>query len=165
MRRDVASSGEARPMPVRLKVLFVTSECAPFARTGGLGEVVGALPKALHRHGLDIRVIMPLYAGISWQQFEPLQRRPSLPLCSAPLRVHPGRLSGSGVPIYFLEHHRYFDRPHLYGPPPEAYPDNLERFAFLSRAALELVKALGWIPDVIHANDWQTALIPIYVNT
>jgi starch synthase len=69
------------------------------------------------------------------------------------------------VPIYFLEHNRYFDRPHLYGPPPDAYPDNLERFAFLSRGALELVKALGWIPDVIHANDWQTALIPVYVNT
>ncbi len=80
-------------------------------------------------------------------------------------RVRLGRLPGSDVPIYFLEHHRYFDRPHLYGPPREAYPDNLERFAFLSRGALELVKALGWIPDVIHANDWQTALVPVYVNT
>ncbi len=69
------------------------------------------------------------------------------------------------MPVYFLEHHRYFDRPHLYGPPPEAYPDNLERFAFLSRGALELVKAIGWIPDVIHAHDWQTALVPVYVNT
>src|SRR5262249_32199542 len=61
--------------------------------------------------------------------------------------------------------HRYFDRPYLYGPPPEAYPDNLERFAFLSRGALELVKALGWIPDVIHAHDWQTALAPVYADT
>src|SRR5207244_3842716 len=80
-------------------------------------------------------------------------------------RVRLGRLPPSEVPVYFLEHHRYFDRPHLYGPPPEAYPDNLERFAFLSRGALELVKALAWIPDVIHAHDWQTALGPVYVNT
>jgi starch synthase len=154
-------------VPAPLKVLFVTSECAPFARTGGLGEVIGALPKALRRHGLDVRVIMPLYAGMSWPQFEPLEGVLSVPMWfgTAHSRVRLGRLPGSDVPIYFLEHHRYFDRPHLYGPPREAYPDNLERFAFLSRGALELVKALGWIPDVIHANDWQTALVPVYVNT
>ena len=154
-------------MPVRLKVLFVTSECAPFATTGGLGEVIGALPKALHRRGLDVRVIMPLYAAMSWAQFEPLEGVLSVPMWfgMAHARVRLGRLRGSEVPIYFLEHHRYFDRPHLYGPPPDAYSDNLERFAFLSRGALELVKALGWIPDVIHANDWPTALVPVYVNT
>ena len=71
----------------------------------------------------------------------------------------------SDVPVYFLEHHRYFDRPHLYGPPADRRtPDNLERFTFLSRGALELTKALGFIPDVIHANDWQTALVPVYVE-
>jgi starch synthase len=152
---------------MRLKVLFVTSECAPFARTGGLGEVIGALPKALYRQGLDVRVIMPLYAGMPWAQFEPLEGVLSVPTWfgMAHARVRLGRLGGSEVPIYFLEHHRYFDRPYLYGPPPDAYSDNLERFAFLSRGALELVKALGWIPDVIHANDWQTALVPVYVNT
>jgi starch synthase len=69
------------------------------------------------------------------------------------------------VPVYFLEHHGYFDRPHLYGPPGGAYGDNLERFTFLSRGALELCKGLGWIPDVVHANDWQSALVPIYLNT
>jgi starch synthase len=154
-------------MPNPLKVLFVTSECAPFARTGGLGEVSGALPKALRRQGLDVRVIMPLYAGMPWPQFEPLEGVLSVPMWfgRAHARVRLGRLPGSEVPVYFLEHHRYFDRPHLYGPPTDAYPDNLERFAFLSRGALELVKALGWIPDVIHANDWQTALIPVYVDT
>jgi starch synthase len=154
-------------MAAPLKVLFVTPECAPFAKTGGLGEVIGALPKALRRQGLDVRVIMPLYAGMPWQHFEPLEGTLSVPMWfgMAHARVRLGRLPGSEVPVYFLEHHRYFDRPHLYGPPPEAYPDNLERFAFLSRGALELVKALGWIPDVIHANDWQTALVPVYVNT
>jgi starch synthase len=154
-------------MATPLKVLFVTSECAPFAKTGGLGEVIGALPKALRRHGLDVRVIMPLYAGMPWQHFEPLEGILSVPMWfgTAHARVRLGRLPHSAVPVYFVEHHRYFDRPHLYGAPSEAYPDNLERFAFLSRGALELVKALGWIPDVIHANDWQTALVPVYVDT
>ena len=154
-------------MAAPLKVLFVTSECAPFVKTGGLGEVIGSLPKALCRQGLDVRVIMPLYAGMPWQAFEPLEGILSVPMWfgMAHARVRLGRLPPSEVPVYFLEHHRYFDRPHLYGPPPEAYPDNLERFAFLSRGALELVKALAWIPDVIHAHDWQTALGPVYVNT
>lgn len=150
-----------------LKVLFVTSECAPFAKTGGLGEVIGALPKALRRRGLDVRIVLPLYAGMPWHRFEPLEGILSVPMWfgRAQARVRLARLPGSDVPVYFLEHHRYFDRPHLYGPVPEAYPDNLERFAFLSRGALELTKALGWVPDVIHANDWQTALVPVYVDT
>jgi starch synthase len=76
-----------------------------------------------------------------------------------------GQIPGSEVPIYFLEHNHYFDRPHVYGPPGDAYPDNLERFVFLSRASLELTKALGWVPDIAHANDWQTALVPVYLNT
>jgi starch synthase len=150
-----------------MKVLFVSSECSPFAKTGGLGEVIGALPKALHNLGVDVRVIMPLYAGMPWQEFEPLEGVLSVPmgLGTAHARIRLGRLPGSRVPIYCLEHHGYFDRPHLYGPPGEAYPDNLERFAFLSRGSLELTKALGFIPDVIHAHDWQTALVPVYVDT
>ena len=76
-----------------------------------------------------------------------------------------GKLPRSDVPIYFLEYNRYFDRPYLYGPPSQGYPDNLERFTFLSRGALEICKALGFIPDVVHCNDWQTALVPVYLNT
>jgi starch synthase len=150
-----------------MKVLFVASECSPFAKTGGLGEVIGALPKALGKLGLDVRVVMPLYAGMPWHQFESLEGVLSVPMWfgTAHGRVRLGRLPGSQVPVYCLEHHRYFDRPHVYGPPPDAYPDNLERFTFLSRGALELTKALGFIPDVIHAHDWQTALVPVYVDT
>jgi starch synthase len=150
-----------------MKVLFVASECAPFAKTGGLGEVIGALPKALHRLGLDVRVVMPFYAGIPWHQFEALEGVLSVPMWfgTAHAGIRLGRLPGSQVPVYCLEHHRYFDRPYLYGPPLDAYPDNLERFAFLSRGALELTKALGWVPDVIHAHDWQAALVPVYVDT
>ncbi len=80
-------------------------------------------------------------------------------------RVRVGKLPRSDVPIYCLEYNRYFDRPYLYGPPSQGYPDNLERFTFLSRGSLEMCKALGFIPDVIHCNDWQTALVPVYLNT
>ena len=76
-----------------------------------------------------------------------------------------GTLPDSNVPIYFLEHNRYFDRPYIYGPPGQSYSDNLERFTFLSRGSLELCKALGFVPDIVHANDWQTALVPVYINT
>ena len=154
-------------MPPPLKVLFVVSECAPFAKTGGLGDVAGALPRALSRSGIDVRVVMPLYAGMPWHEFEPLEGALAVPmwfgLARAGIRL--GHLPRSDVPVYFLEHHRYFDRPNLYGYSTAPYADNLERFTFLSRGALELVKALGWLPDVIHAHDWQTALVPVYVNT
>jgi starch synthase len=161
-----------KPRPVEpaatpLKVLFVASECAPFAKTGGLADVVGALPKALRPLGIDVRVVMPLYAGMPWNDLEVLDGSLSVPMYwgNANARVRVGALPGSDVPVYCLEYNRYFDRPYLYGPPGEGYPDNLERFTFLSRGSLEICKALGWIPDVIHCNDWQTALVPMYVNT
>lgn len=149
-----------------LRVLFVSSEAAPFAKTGGLGDVVGALPKALRPRGVDARVVMPLYAGIDWNALERLEGTLHVPMWwgTARAAVRLGRLPRSEVPVYFLEYHRYFDRPHLYGSP-EAYGDNLERFTFLSRGALELAKAVGFLPDVIHAHDWQTALVPVYVDT
>jgi starch synthase len=156
-------------MPHRppLKVLFVASEVAPFAKTGGLGDVLGALPKALRRRGVDARVVMPLYAGIDWHALERLEGPLDVPMWwgSARGAVRLGYLPGSEVPVYFLEYHRYFDRPYVYGPPGEGYGDNLERFTFLSRGALEVAKALKFLPDVLHANDWQTALAPVYVNT
>jgi starch synthase len=129
--------------------------------------VAGALPKALRARGLDVRVVMPLYAGMPWNDFEILDGLLTVPMWWGPARarVRTGRLPDSEVPLYCLEFNRYFDRPYLYGPPGEGYPDNLERFTFLSRGALEICKALGFVPDVIHCNDWQTALIPIYVNT
>ncbi len=150
-----------------MKVLFVSSEVAPFAKSGGLADVAGALPKALRRRGADVRVVMPLYAGIDWSALERLEGVLHVPMWWGTARagVRMGRLPGSDVPVYFLEYHRYFDRDYLYGPPEEGYGDNLERFTFLSRGALELARVLNFVPDVIHANDWQTALVPVYVNT
>jgi starch synthase len=150
-----------------LKVLFVASECAPFAKTGGLGDVVGALPKYLARRGLDVRVVLPLYQGLPWDEFEILDGVLTVPMGFGPVKagLRVGRLPKSDVRVYFVDHRQYFDRPHFYGTPTEAYGDNLERFAFLSRAALQLCYALRWIPDVVHAHDWQAALVPVYLNT
>src|SRR5688572_9915976 len=150
-----------------LKVLFVASEVTPFRKTGGLADVAGALPKVLARRGIDVRVVMPLYQGMRWDEFERLDGLLEVPMYFGRARagVRLGKLPGTSVPTYLVEHNQYFDRPHVYGPPGQGYADNLERFVFLSRASLELCKALGWIPDVAHANDWQTALVPVYLNT
>ena len=151
-----------------LKLLFVSSEVTPFRKTGGLGDVAGALPKALEARGIDVRVVMPLYRGIRWDELELLEGVLEVPMYYGTARaaVRMGTLPGSDVSIYFLEHHGYFDRPEVYGPADGGgYADNLERFAFFSRASLELARALGFEPDVVHVNDWQTALVPIYLNT
>src|SRR4051812_5217199 len=159
----------AAPMPQgpRLRVLFVASEVAPFRKTGGLADVIGALPKALARRGIDVRVVMPLYRGVAWNDQERLDGTLSVSMYYGRGRaaVRLGKLPGSEVPVYFIEHHGYYDRPHLYGPPGDAYSDNLERFVFFCKAALELCKAIGFIPDVVHAHDWQAALVPVYINT
>ena len=154
-------------MPASLKVLFVASECAPFAKTGGLGDVVGALPKALARRGIDARVVLPLYAGFPWDPLERLEGALTVPIGGGRARgaVRMGRLPKSDVRIYFLEHHHYYDRPYIYGPPGDGYSDNLERFTFLSRGAIELCNAIGFVPDIVHANDWQAALVPVYIDT
>jgi starch synthase len=150
-----------------LKVLFIASEVAPFRKTGGLADVAGALPKALKERGIDVRVVMPLYGGVRWGDLERLDGALNIPMYFGAARagVRLGRLPGSDVPIYFLEYNRFFDRPYLYGPSGQAYPDNLERFALFSRGAIELCKGLGFMPDVVHANDWQAALAPVYLNT
>jgi starch synthase len=84
---------------------------------------------------------------------------------SARAGIRLGTLPESDVPIYFIEYNRFFDRPFLYGSAEDAYSDNLERFAFFSRSALELCKAVAFVPDIVHAHDWQTALVPVYINT
>jgi starch synthase len=157
----------ASAAPRRLKVLFVAAEVAGFLRTGGLGDVAGALPRAVRARGVDIRVVMPLYRGVKREAIEKLDGELTVPMYFGQARaaIWMGHLPNSDVPIYFIEYDRFFDRPHPFGPPGRAYSDNLERFAFFSRAALELCKTLGFIPDVIHAHDWQSALVPVYVNT
>lgn len=162
----MVSSNSAAPGS-GLRVLIVAPEVSPFRKTGGLADVAGALPPALAQLGCDARVVTPLYAGSDWNALERLDGRISVPTYHGPTHagVRMGTLPGSDVRCYFVEYHRFFDRPFPYGPPGDAYPDNLERFSFFSRAALELSKSIGFHPDVIHAHDWQTALVPVYANT
>jgi len=155
-------------VPQRLRVLLVSSEVDPFAKTGGLADVAAALPRALHALGHDVRVLMPKYRGVERRAGE---LTAVLPRVRVPVgeRVTEGalleaRMAGT-IPIYFLAHDHYFDRPGLYGTADQDYLDNCERFVFLCRGALEVLRPLGWTPHVIHANDWQSGLVPVYLET
>lgn len=149
-----------------LKILFVASECAPFAKAGGLGDVVGALPKALADLGHDVRVLLPRYDTIradTIHHHAPL----AVPMMGTELwcGVEQTHLPYSDVPVYLLEHHSLFSRGYLYDPPDGHAPDNLIRFCTLSRGAFSLSRHLHWVPDVFHCHDWPTAAIPLYANT
>lgn len=151
-----------------MRVLFVSAELAPYAKVGGLGDVAAALPASLSRLGVDVRVTIPKYRAVAKLARDltpvatiPIPARGEIRTCE----VFLGSLPGSDVPVYFLGHGPFFDRPGIYGERGTGYPDELERFAFLSRAALELGPALGWLPDVVHANDWHTALVPVYLRS
>jgi starch synthase len=150
-----------------LKVLFAASECAPIAKTGGLADVVGALPKALAMDGHDVRVLIPRYG------FVPILgavRHPDafgIPLGhgEAWCAILESRIPGSNVPLYLLEHDALFGRSYIYDPPGGTSADNLARFGLLSRASLQIARYLGWTPDIIHVHDWPTAAVPIMLNT
>ena len=155
-------------MPQRLRILLISPEVEPFAKTGGLADVAGALPKALEGLGHDVRVFMPRYRGVD-RHAGPL--RTLLPRLTIPIAdsavdgtLLEGRM-GRAIPVYFLQHDRYYDREYLYTTPQGDYPDNCERFIFFCRAAVEALRQLDWIPQVIHANDWQSGLVPVYLET
>jgi starch synthase len=160
-------------MPSPLSVLFAASECAHFVKTGGLGDVVAALPAALRARGVDARIVLPRYdviptAGMHRHELPlavPLGGQGAPGSGEAWCAVYESRVPGTDVPVYFLDRQDLFARGYLYDPPAGHAPDNLLRFAFLSRGALQLCKHLGWTPDVFHAHDWPTALLPIYLNT
>lgn len=146
-----------------LKILQVASEVYPFAKTGGLADVVGALPKALARLGHDVRVVMPKYQQVTEGKFpsHPVALDLFYPLGNEFKSVTIRQWTGGGeVPTYFVDAPEFFDRPQLYG-----HSDDAVRFITFARAALEMVKALGWTPDVIHCHDWHAGLVPVYVKT
>ena len=150
-----------------LRLLLISSEVEPFAKTGGLADVAGALPQALATLGHDVRVLMPKYRGVERHG----TLRTAVPRVRVPIgdrttegALLEGRL-GRAVPVYFLAHDHYYDRPALYGTGQGDYLDNCERFIFFCRGALEALRALGWTPHVIHANDWQSGLVPVYLET
>ncbi len=149
-----------------MRVLFVSAEVSPFAKVGGLADVAAALPRALSELGVDVRVVMPKYRGVDGKTDLNEIARFRVPVGAGEKEctLHEGTLPQSGVPVYFLGNDPYFDRAQVYGEGGGDYPDALERFTFLSRGALALPEALGWQPDIVHVNDWHTALVPAYLR-
>lgn len=160
-------------MAERLRVLFVSAEVTPFARTGGLGDVNGALPPVLAAQGHDVRVVMPLYQTIrdrGWPLTQTLADL-SVPLAFGVRQAQVWQTALNGqrreepeAPVYFIEQDEYFARPGLYGTESGDYPDNAFRFIFFCRAALALAERLQWFPHIFHCHDWHTGLIPAYVR-
>ena len=154
----------------KLNILLAASEVVPFAKSGGLADVAGALPKALRALGHDVRVVMPRYYVVDKEKYKlkPLDGSLGVPMGSmgeAWAGVLEGTLPGSDVPVYFIEHEGFFGRKGLYDEDGVGYGDNDNRFIFFSKAVMQLAKKLHFKPDVIHANDWHTASIPILLNT
>lgn len=137
---------------------MIASEAAPFAKTGGLADVVAALPRALARLGHSVDVVIPRYRGIT--AGEPIARV-TVPLGGQVAEATLHAVGERGVRTIFVDHAGYFDRDHLYGAGGHDYPDNPERFAFFARAALEWA-ASGEGYDAIHAHDWQAGLVPVF---
>jgi starch synthase len=151
-----------------IKILSLSSEASPYAKTGGLADVAGSLPGALKRLGADVSVGLPFYRAVKESPFQKQMVFKGLQIPVAG-RTLLGNVQATetedGVPVYFFEREDLFDRPNLYRAAEGDYYDNLERFAFFSRAALVFVKASGLPFDVIHCHDWQTGLVPAYLST
>jgi starch synthase len=149
-----------------MKILFVSSEVSPFAKTGGLADVAGSLPKALRKNGHDVRIIMPLYQCVETGNFTIKKARKGfeVPIDGV---IQKGLLRQTflgDIPVYLVENNDYFQRPNLYGTPAGDYPDNSQRFGFFCQGVLDLLKRLDFRPDIIHCHDWQAALIPYLIR-
>ncbi len=152
-----------------MKILIASAEVVPFAKTGGLADVAGALPKALRSLGHDVKVIMPKYKMVDSGKFDLDKIYDGIEVEVAGRKeladVYEGVIPGTDVTVYFIANEKYFGREGLYQDKGVDYPDNCERFSFYCRASMEVIKKIGWQPDVIHANDWQSALIVMYAKT
>jgi len=144
-----------------MKILFATSEAVPFCKTGGLADVAGSLPQALAAAGNEVQVILPLYQKVAdnWKDQMSFVCNIEVPLGWRRIYCGLFRMDKDGVIWYFVDNEYYFKRDTLYG-----HYDDGERFGFFSRAIISLLPALEFMPEVIHCNDWQTALVPIYLK-
>lgn len=151
-----------------MKIVFASSEAVPFAKTGGLADVSGSLPRVLAEMGHEVFLILPKYRSIDEKRFSLTKTGITLKVPIA-LRMETAEVySGESVPRFhslFIRKDTYYDRDQLYGTPSGDFEDNAERFTFFSRALLETALALDVNPDIIHCNDWQTGLAPVYLKT
>ncbi len=152
-----------------MNILFAASEIEPFAKSGGLADVCGTLPRELEAAGHEVVVFMPAYRCVRRceQPITPTSIELAVPVGSKLIsgRLLESRLPNSDIPVYLVEQADYFDRNELYGENGESYTDNCERFVFFCRAVLEAARLMELEIDLVHANDWQTALLPVYLNT
>jgi len=146
-----------------MKVLFVSSEMSPLAATGGLGDVTGSLPEALRRKGVDIRIVMPLYNRIKQNYASQLRfmRWSMIRLGWRTMYSGLFTMEVNGVPVYLIDNDFYFGHDSLY----IDYSFDIERFSFFQRAVLEAMgEPMGFHPDILHLNDWQTGMIPVLLE-
>lgn len=144
-----------------MRVLYAASECAPFLKTGGLGDVIGALPKAVIDEGVDARVVMPLYKNIPDELKSKMKFLGDFYVTISWRQNYCGVFSMvlDGVTYYFVDNQQYFGRDNIYG----EYDDS-ERFAYFSKAVLDILNFVDFFPDIIHINDWHTSLVPVYLE-
>jgi starch synthase len=162
-RTKKAAPAVTAPGPAGKRILFITSECTPLAQTGGLGDAVAGLSKALVKLGHDVRIVMPLYQCIDRSKHGVTFSRPCCVHFGGGEEVWTGicegRLDGE-VPIWFVDYARYFDHPYIYNGEEDGY-----RFGVLSKAALQICKDTGFIPHVVHLHDWMAALTAVFLKT
>lgn len=151
-----------------MKILMISSEVLPFAKAGGLGDMVSALSVELGRQGHDVKIVLPRYYSVDPGRLRRLEHPVGVPMGGEEewCGVATANLPGSDIQVCFLDHQELFGRDGIYGTRsgPE-FNDNVRRFTLLSRGALQLAKMLDWAPDVVHGHDWPAALAPVYLNT
>ncbi|RKY36827.1 MAG: glycogen synthase GlgA [Candidatus Omnitrophota bacterium] len=138
----------------KIDLLFCASEVVPFIKTGGLADVAGTFPLALSKYGINVKIVLPYYRDLCLEGFE--VEKIGTNIYSTTI--------GENTEVYFIEHPRYFDRHGLYQHNGVDFADNLERFVYYCLETLRLIKRLNFKPDIIHCNDWHTALIPVYLK-
>lgn len=146
-----------------LKILILAAEIVPFVKVGGLADVVGALPKALHALGHDVRLVMPRYRQVDVERFHLTTIIEALTVNMGNFKVQVSvcqGMVGENVPVYMIDALRFFDRENIYG-----YTDDGERFILFCRAALEAMRVLDWQPNILHCNDWHTGIVPNWMHT
>lgn len=149
-----------------MRVAFLSSEVSPFAKTGGLADVAGALPIFLSKLNIEIRLIMPFYQNVQEKDLRltKIINKQAIYWKGKKENFSTWEHRKKSVPIYFIENRKYFDRDSLYGTAKGDYPDNGERFAFFSKACLETLKTIGFSPHILHCHDWQTAITLAYLK-
>ncbi len=148
-----------------MKILLASSEVHPYSKTGGLGDMVGAMAKSMARAGHTVGIVTPLYAGVEKKYpLKPLTLEADLPLGRELVNAKFWAYEpADGLTVYFVDQPRFFDRPELYAENGVDYPDNAARFIFFSKCVLHLAQQPAIAPDIIHAHDWQVGLVPLLV--